>query len=231
MIQLNLLPNVKVEFIRTQRLKRLVLMISGLTAVVTLGIFIVLLVVVDVIQKADLNNVTKQVKQGSSQLENTANLNQILTVQNQLETLPKLHNQKPVSSRLFGYIQQLTPVTVGISSLKVDFGLNQVTIGGIASSLNAVNTYVDTLKFTTYTTTGQSTSSTKAFSNVVLGSFGRNAQGASYSIVAAFNPIIFNAADNVKLIVPSEISTRSEIDQPTNLFQKAATPTSTQTGQ
>jgi len=150
-------------------------------------------------------------------------LNKVLTIQNQLASLPNLNQQKPVTSRLFTFLQQLTPASVTLSSVDVDFSLNTLTLNGNADSLKTVNQYVDTLKFTTYQKSSTDTSNTPAFTQVVLGNFGLTGEAASYEIHAAFDPLIFNQANSVTLTVPNITSTRSIVEQPTDIFKQSTT--------
>lgn len=222
MVQLNLLPDIKLEYVRARRVQRLVAAISILASVVALAIFVVLLLFVDVAQKKNLSDLDKDIKKYSSQLTGTSDLNRILTVQNQLDSLPGLDSQKPMASRLFDYLTQLTPNQASISNLQVDYTQNTMTVTGTADSLDIVNTYVDTLKFTRYQIKGN-TDSPKAFSNVVLSAFNRDSNEATYTITFDFDPAIFSVANDVTLTVPHIITTRSEIDKPKDLFTQSTT--------
>ena len=97
-------------------------------------------------------------------------------------------------------------------------------ITGTADSLQSVNKFVDTLKFTTYSVvpadgTTPEPSTTKPFSAVVLSDFTRTDKEVTYTITLSFDPVIFNSANNIKLSVPKIISTRSETEKPTDLFK------------
>jgi hypothetical protein len=226
MIEFNLLPNVKLEFVRSQRLKHLVMLVSVLAAGVALVILIFFIIFVDIVQKKNISDLNGRINANSKQLQAIPSLNKILTVQNQLSALPALHNQKPVASRLFGYMTQVTPSQLTISNLKADFVLHSVTITGDAPSLAVVNQFADTLKFTTYTT-ANSSKAVDAFSQVQLASFGRTDKGASYTLQVAFDPLIFDGATTPTLTVPKIVSTRSETEHPTDLFQQSTTTTPT----
>lgn len=217
MIQFNLLPDIKQEYLKAERQKHMVLFISTISAIACISLFVVLILVVDVWQKKSISDLNGDIKSYSSQLTGTKDLNKILTVQNQLNSLTALHDQKAVATRLPGYITQITPSAASISKLDVDFTQNTVSITGSADTLGTVNTYIDTLKFTTYKVSGQSSSS-DAFSNVVLSAFARTSSGATYTITASFAPQIFSEAGDVTLTVPQKTTTRSTIDQPTDLF-------------
>ncbi len=220
MIQINLLPDVKMQYLKVRRTQRLVISISTLLIAASLFVFILLIGTVDVFQKTTLSGLNNNITTYEHQLQNTPNLNRILTVQNQLQVLTSLHNNKPAASRLFSFLQQLTPSSVTISQFNIDYTQNTMSITGNADSLDTVNSYTDTLKFTTYKNNG---TSTDAFNSVVLSQFSRSTSGTTYTITANFDPNIFNSANNVTLTVPSIISTRSVLEQPTNLFSTGPT--------
>lgn len=225
MVQFNLLPDVKLEYVRARRTKRIVMVFAVLASVVALVIFVGLLLLVDVAQKKNLSDLDRDINSSSSKLTRTPDLNQILTVQNQLNSLPSLDAQKPATTRLFDYVEKVTPSNVFINKLDIDYSQHTIAITGTADAIDTVNTFVDTLKFTTYTATssnGQKTEAVNAFSSVVLTNFGRDNQGANYTINLNFDPIIFdNTYTDVALTVPDKISTRSVVDQPKPLFQAA----------
>jgi hypothetical protein len=219
MIQFNLLPDVKLEYIKTERVKQLVVTLSFLASAAALALLIILVLTVDVWQKKSLHDVSADIKTTSKQLESTPDLSKILTVQNQLGQLTSLHDQKYVDSRLFGFLSQVTPTQATISNMTTDNTQNTMTISGDAPSLDVVNTFVDGLKFTKYRVDG-SADSKNAFSNVVLSNFGRSNQGATYTITLAFDPGIFSNSNKVTLNVPDIVTTRSVIEQPSALFNQ-----------
>ena len=219
MIQFNLLPDIKLEYIKTRRSKRMVLMISLIIAGVSLLIFLGLFTVVNVLQRKHLNDLNKDIKANTATLQAIPDLSKILTVQNQLNSLTGLHEQKPDAARLLDYLGQLTPAKATISDSKADFTANTLSITGNADQLSTVNQFVDTLKFTTYTTDAAS-GSKNAFSNVVLTSFSKQSPTSSYQIDLSFDPAIFDNTQKITLTTPKIISTRSEVDKPSDLFQK-----------
>lgn len=217
MVQFNLLPDVKLEYIKTRRLKRLVVLASVVASAAALAVFLIMIVSVDVLQKRDLTHLNSDIGKYRTQLKSVKNLDKILTVQNQLNTLPGLHDQKVVTSRTFDYISQLTPPEATISSLDVDFTQSTISVSGDAPSLEVINSYVDGLKATTYKTDADGSTPAKAFSNVVLASFTRDPQKATYTITFSFDPVIYSSANNVTLTVPNGTNTPSKV-----LFQKGS---------
>lgn len=228
MIQLNLLPDIKMKYLKAQRSRRLVLTVSVLVSAAAVGLLLLLLSF-GALQKKHLSDLNRDINSEKSQLQKKPDINKILTVQNQLESLTALHAGKPAAPRLFDYLNELTPASVSITHLTVDFTQQTATINGTADALSSVNKYVDTLKYTTYTT-GSNSTPTKAFSNVVLSSFsinssssaGGNVQPANYTITVGYDKTIFDITQTVNLSVPSLTTTRLQQDQPTDLFQAAA---------
>ncbi|HUS25763.1 MAG TPA: hypothetical protein VMY99_00250 [Nevskiaceae bacterium] len=221
MIQFNLLPDIKMQYIKARRQKRLVMLAATMASIVAASILVLLLAIVYVAQKKNLSDLNSDIKTYSTQLKSTKDLDKILTVQNQLKSLPALHNQKAVAGRLFVYLPQLTPTTASIAKLDVDFAANTISVGGSADALTTVNKFTDTLKFTTYSTKDLQVSGKRAFSDVVLTTFARNDKGATYTIDLKFDPTIFKEDSDVTLTVPNIISTRSEVEQPSALFQQS----------
>lgn len=242
MIQLNLLPDVKLEYVKAEKRKRVVITLSFLTSAAFLTIFIFLLVFVRFAQKTHINALTDDISSNTQQLTQNEDLNKVLTVQNQLNSLPGLHDDKVVSSRLFDYLTQLTPNNATISDVDIDFLENTLVITGNANNLGTVNKFADTLKFTEYRLNDQTAEEAQAnqttdqelpnaFSDVVLSNFslvtasGANTnKGATFELTFTFDPQIFSTIETtnktpIELIVPNIISTRSEVEKPSNLFE------------
>ncbi len=228
MIQLNLLPDVKLEYIKAQHQRRLV---TGVSIAISLAsvLLLVLMLSVSGLQKKHLKDLTTDINKSGAQLQAQPDIDKILTVQNQLGSLTALHASKPAGARLFDYLNQVTPAQVNITNFTVDFAQQTMTVTGTSDALASVNKYVDTLKFTTYTSDVLTTKQ-PAFSNIVLASFGINSsaqdknQAATYTINLAYNKDIFDITQNVKLNVPQQITTRSNLTGSADLFQPSTTP-------
>lgn len=224
MIQFNLLPDVKLEYIKARRTKRLVMLASAVVTSVSLAVLIVLFFGTNILQRQHLNNLGSDIERDSKELQEQPDLNKILTVQNQLNTLPELHAKKPVAARLGTYLTQVTPNDLSVTTLDVDFTAGTMTFDGSAKALSVVNRFIDTLKFTTYKA-GED-SGKNAFTDVVLANFGRSDEGqsdqnnpASYQVMLKFDPVIFNSTNDVQLQVPNITTTRSTTEKPNALFQ------------
>lgn len=209
-VQFNLLPDVKLKHIETQRSKNLVISISLLVSGIALGIFILLLLSVQVVQKKQLSDAQKKATSLNQQVQSVPNLNKVITVQNQLTTLSTLHQGKHVSSRIFRYFPQMTPSGVNITSLAVDFVGNTMTISGTADSHKTVNSFISTMKATSYKIGSQDSNHT-AFPSVVESSFSVTPHSSTFVINATFDPILFanNLPSTPLLQVPRLSSTRA----------------------
>jgi Tfp pilus assembly protein PilN len=225
MIQFNLLPDVKLEFIKAQRMRRLVLGISILVSTVSV-VVLVLLLSVDGLQKKHLSDLNNAIASETGTLQRQPNINTILTVQNQLESLTQLHNSKPAADRLFDYLNELTPAPIAITNFTADYDADTMTITGTADTLSSVNQYVDTLKLTTYTVSNSSTAK-PAFSNVVLSAFGYDtnptnpSEAATFTITFSYDKSIFDITKNISLSVPTT-TTRAQLQDPTDLFKASS---------
>ena len=221
MIQFNLLPDVKLEYIKARTMKRTFIAVSVLVAGIMFLAAALLFLGVNVAQKKHLNDLNKDIVSLTKEVQATPDLDRIITVQNQLNSLPGLYDKRPAAKRLFDYLGQVTPSNVTISSVSVDFASSTMTLNGASKNFLGINTFVDTLKFTKFSASGNSDVASPAFSKVVLTSFGTSDAGSSYSISLSYDPALFDGLQDVKLNVPQTITTRSQSGQDSALFQKA----------
>lgn len=241
MIQFNLLPDVKLQYIKAKRMKALITTGALIVSAGTVFVALILFAAVNISQKANMNSLNKKITAAASTVSKTKDLDQLITVQNQLTSLPTIHSHKYALTRLYGYLEQLTPKNVTISSATVDTIANTLSITGQADDLHAVNTFVDTIKFTNFTdnpsittsTTAQPKTnlpSTLAFKNVLLTGFSTDDKKASYQITLVFDPLLFDNQHTINLVVPSITTTRSQQDQPSVLFEQQSPATTKKAG-
>ena len=240
MTQFNLLPDIKLEYERTKRIQRLMTLISIVVTVAALVIVAFLGIFVGVVQANNIKTLNNEIQKDSTNLVGKKNLNQILTIQNQLESLTSLHNQKPAATRLFSYLTELTPVNANITKLTVDFDKKTIEVTGTADTFKTLNQFVDTLKLTKYNISGLKNSTKLAFSNVVLSQFNvvnvassgstttPGPGGVTYTIDFDYDPNLFDITKTVNIIIPNEV-----VNRPSALFvdvPKNTTTSTTSTG-
>ncbi len=212
-LQFNLLPDVKVAYESARRTQSKVLYICALVSGIAVAVFLITFLSVDLGQKTLLSSADKKINSTASQIAAIPNIGKILTIQGQLNALPGLHNQKHLTSRFFGYLHQLTPSNAGINQFSLDTTASSITITGSANTVSTVNQFVDTLKFTKFTTASNS-SSQDAFSSVVLSTVNRDSKSASYTITANYNSDLLMPNESISLAVPSQVTTQSVTNAP-----------------
>jgi len=222
MIQLNLLPDVKMKYIKAQRTRNMVLSTAVIITLASVAL-LVLLLVVGGLQKKHISDLNADIKTDSAQLKKQKDIEKILTVQNQLNRLTELHEAKPAAANLFGFLNEVTPSETGITNFKIDFTDQTITVTGTAPSLSSVNKYIDTLKYTKYSNDTNS-DMTPAFKDVVLTSFSLSTGSqdpkkvASYTITMSYDPMLFDISKNVQLTVPKITTTRAQLTDTSDLF-------------
>ncbi len=200
MVQFNLLPDIKMQFIKTQRTKHVVTFVATVAGLAAVGLLVFSMLFVYVFQVQLIKSYSNSIKESSKQLKETKDITKMLTVQNQLNVLPTLHDGKPVSSRAFSFIQETTPSDVNLNKMTLDYITNTITLGGTAPSLDSVKVYANALKTAEFSV-GDSTDGSHAFSKVVLASFSRDTKGANFTITAKFDTKLFDVANDVQLSV------------------------------
>lgn len=231
MIQLNLLPNLKLEYVKAQRSKRLVSSISIVISLIALGLLTVFFLY-NLYQKHTISHLNSSITNNLKTLKNEKDINKILTLQNQLDNLTPLHSAKPNTANIFSYLNQVTPAQATISNTNLDFNQKTIVISGKADTVNTVNQYVDTLKLTTYKIgKDQPNDAKNAFSNVVLAGFSIGNGQVTYTINLSFDPVIFDITKDISLSVPNTTTTRLLLNNPTDLFSAQSQKTLNQGGQ
>lgn len=242
MIQFNLLPDIKIKYIKARRQKRMIVVTSVTASLVCAGLAALMAGFVYGVQGAQIASMDKTITSSLNSIKTKQtqvdDINKVLTVQNQLDSLDSLHAEKPITSRIFEYLAKLKPQSVTITKITVNVvdGENTMLIEGDTQVLESVNTFIDTLKFSKFSTETIEAAKAKAeqkdddqknnqsdevetvgmFSDVVLADFTRDQTNATYTITMKYDPLIFSstvAASNI--VVPKDfISTRSSIETP-----------------
>lgn len=198
MIQFNLLPEVKKDYVKAKRTKRLIMTASFFVTVGSVGMVLLLFSIVQVVQKGHISDLTDDIQKEKNSIQGIANLNELLTVQNQLTVLPGLHEAKPKTSRIFIYIPFVSPQEIKVVSLDYDSVSGFITLQGNADTIASVNKFVDNIKATRYSIVGTETDKKLSpFTQVKTQLSGDNDE-ATFKIEFTYDPVIF---DNTKEIV------------------------------
>lgn len=183
MIEINLLPNVKRELLKTRAMRNRVISISFLVGGASIAAVVVLALILgsQIAAEAVQNGV---IKDRNDKLMAVEDLNKVVTIQHQLTKINEQHSGKKINSRIFDVVTAVNPVApnnVSFSDIKVNPESKTITLEG-----SAVNGYsaLETLKKTILNTKVQTTDSDKS-SEVSLTkeikdgdtSFGENSEG------------------------------------------------------
>ncbi|PLS80873.1 hypothetical protein CYG49_03865 [Candidatus Saccharibacteria bacterium] len=229
MIELNLLPDVKKEFLRAQRTRNTVITGSILAIMVAVGLTVLFAVYVYGVQAAQTALLTRDIKNRASELEKKEELGKYLTIQNQLVHIDKLHEDKTVYSRLIDFLSVLNPSepnSIQLSNLQVTTDEKSATFTGTGRSFENFNVFKDTLvnAEVVYKAAGdEGTQTEKLFDSVVVESSSlgrvRDATAVTFVVRVTFNEKAFlGGAQDVTVKVPTIETTQSVRQSPAALF-------------
>ena len=183
MIEINLLPNVKRELLKTRAMRNRVISISFLVGGASIAAVVVLALILgsQIAAEAVQSGV---IKDRNDKFMAVEDLNKVVTIQHQLTKINEQHSGKKINSRIFDVVTAVNPVApnnVSFSDIKVNPESKTITLEG-----SAVNGYsaLETLKKTILNTKVQTTDGDKS-SEVSLTkeikdgdtSFGENSEG------------------------------------------------------
>lgn len=203
MIEINLVPDVKQELIKAQRVRSTVISFSIIIGLISLGTVTTLAIYAFPIQALRGVVVDDSIKKGGEKLASVADLSKTLTIQNQLTKISSLHDDAPVDSRIFDVLQAIIPPapnTVQISTLTIDAAGGTITMDGqAANSYAAVEVFKKTIEGAVirYTNDGSSEKVPLATNiNTSNTSYGEDATGTKvlrFTISFSYAPELFSA--------------------------------------
>lgn len=228
MIELNLLPDVKKEFIKAQRTRNTVISAAILTSLIAGGIVALLATVVYVGQGVMINTIKGKITENHKELAGKQEINKYLAVQSQLNVLDQVATKRSVYGRVLDALPALNPAPPNNVSL-FDFTMSQAdttaTMSGQANNFEAVNNFKNTLEkaVLTYTNDTGTEYSTPLFPVVTSGVPSlSNVEGksvASFQFTMTFAPEAFDPLNrDIKISVPKLVTSDSDQNAPKELF-------------
>lgn len=229
MIQINLLPDVKSEYLKSQQTKHMFVVGAILVSIVALALAVLLFAYVQIVQPQYQKSVQNDINKGLEELKSKEKGSEIVTVQSALKSLSSLQDNKLVGSRFLSYLSQLTPQGVLYDDVQIDYSANTITFRGTAPDNKATNLMAANLKSAQfdYTENGEKVSITP-FSNLVFSTIARSQQSqagnlSSFEMTMSFDPIIFKQGIEdpaIRVSVPAASASTpaqfdSREDQPT----------------
>ena len=213
MIEINLLPDVKQEFLKAEQTKHTVLVGSIIASIAVLSITILFFAYVQVAQPQYQKTVQKDIDSGMLEIKSKPNAKRIVTVQGVLEQVPALKDKQQVTSRLFSHLTQFTPRSVKYDKVNLDFTSGKLTLAGSTVSYEKANVLANNLKSAKYKfTKAGSEQSIVPFSGIVFSNLGKsesadNGNIVSFEISMQFDPQRFDPSvskQSIKVNASSE---------------------------
>lgn len=183
MIEINLLPNVKRELLKTRAMRNRVISISFLVGGASIAAVVVLALIFgsQIAAEAVQSGV---IKDRNDKLMAVEDLNKVVTIQHQLTKINEQHSGKKINSRIFDVVTAVNPVApnnVSFSDIKVNPESKTITLEGSAvNGYSALETLKKTILNTKVQTTDGDTSSEVSLTKEIKDgdtSFGENSEG------------------------------------------------------
>ena len=236
MIEINLIPDVKQEMIRAQKMRNVAISISIMTALAAGAIVAVLGVLVG-LQTLHENLARDQIKKEFSKLQSTSDIENALTIQSQLKTISELNNKKTIDSRLFDVVAAISPAApndIKYSTIRLDPATKTLTIEATAANSYLATDMFRKLILNTKVESGESdkiqTVPLTDDVRITDASYGENSDGAKIlSFKASFiypEGLFDNTLSSVKIVTPTTKVdvTESRTRIPAALFGEAPKP-------
>jgi len=236
MIEINLIPDVKQELLRAQRVRAVVISGAILTSIIAGGIIVLLLVYIYGFQSIRHYALDNDIKTQNQELSKVEDLSKILTIQNQLAVMSDLNSQKKVDSRIFEVLSAVVPPepnTVQISQVNVDNEASTITLEGQTRAFDSMEVFKKTLEsaIIVYTQDGQQQEVKLASSldagDVSYGSNANNEKVIVFTLTFEYPEQLFSSKISnmsIKLSVDGNV-TDSYLGIPRSIFTERATET------
>ena len=148
MIEINLIPDVKQELLRAQRMRAAVISTSILVSIIAAGLVVALVLYVFGVQNVRSAILDTQIKDGAAKLAKVEDLSKILTIQNQLSKVSELNANKKVDSRIFDVLAAVVPPAPNdamMTQITIDAEQGTIRLEGETKGYDSMETFKKTL--------------------------------------------------------------------------------------
>lgn len=235
MIEINLVPDVKQELIRAERVRAIVISVAMLTGIAAVGIVIAIGAWVLIVQTARGALLDNTIKSESAQLSAVKDLESSLTIQNQLGMLPALHEGKNTNARIFDTLATISPAApneISISKLVIDAENKTIAIEAqAAGGYSALEVFKKTIAATKFHFTKDGSEEVRPLAVSISDgerSYGEDAEGKTvlrFALTFEYPEELFMAyVKDAKLVGPGSKTdvTDSSLGIPKSLFSPKA---------
>ncbi|HEX6416192.1 MAG TPA: hypothetical protein VFZ62_01590 [Candidatus Saccharimonadales bacterium] len=234
MIEINLVPDVKQELLKAQRVRASVISIAIIVGIGAVGVVVLLAIWVFAVQTARDVLTDNTIKNESQKLASVEDISNTLTIQNQLTKLPGLHDDKNIDSRIFEILNTINPPepnNVAITSLALDSEENTIKIEAQApNGYPALEVFKKTIDATTFDFTDNGSRKTVELASEMSDSdrsYGEDASGAKvlrFTLTFKYPAELFaRTSRDARIVAPNKTNvTDSFLGVPTSLFTQKA---------
>lgn len=151
MIEINLIPDVKLELLKAQRTRAMVISGSILTSIIAGGIIVVLVLYLGV-QGIRGSLVDQAIKDGYAKLSSVEDLSKMLTIQNQINRIDELNETKKIDSRVFDVLLAVVPPApnaVQVSQVSLNTEETTISIEGQTRAYDSMEVFKKTIESST----------------------------------------------------------------------------------
>ena len=106
MIQINLLPDTKLELVRLQRSRLVVASVAVMVMIASAVILVLLAAYVFGVQSVLVRNATNNIAQANEEFRSIEDIEKTVTVSNQLGYIQSSHESKTMTSRIFALLAE-----------------------------------------------------------------------------------------------------------------------------
>lgn len=141
MFEVNLVPDVKAELLRAQKVRKFVIYIAIMVAAICAAVLLIMGAVIGG-QRLKLSGQDKEMTEKSEKILGFENLNLNLTIQDQLGKLSQVGDKRKVLSRVFGVLDVILPTgedEVTISELSINLANSTLSFDGQANSSSNID--------------------------------------------------------------------------------------------
>lgn len=128
MFEINLVPDLKAAILKTQRIRNIVFIVCVLT-MIGVGVIVAVMFSIKLVQDVQIGEQTERLKMMSQTINSYDDLNEFLTIQNQLNSIDKISKSRADYSRIFNLIDTLVPENgdeISFSEINVNLAENSI---------------------------------------------------------------------------------------------------------
>lgn len=234
MIEINLVPDVKQELLKAQRVRASVISVAILVGIIAVGVVVALAMWVFAVQTARDVIADNTIKSESQKLSAVEDVSHTLTIQNQLNKLVGMHDSKHIDSRIFDILTTINPPApnnVAITKLTLDSADSTIKIEAQAvNGYPALEVFKKTINATKFEYTKDNETKSVALASSMNDSdrsYGEDASGAKvlrFTLSFTYPEELFSrSVQNATIVAPDKKNvTDSFLGVPQSLFTQRA---------